>query len=213
MRLRWAPVAFLPAPSQSSWSYSAICSRRNCSWYSPRHADALEAAVGDDDAVPLAAGDLGGQDLAAFPRQVFLGGDEQLGVGIELHELAGELLQQMVGHDIHRLLDQPGLFHLHAGGGHRVGLAGPDGVGQQRVAAAHAAPDGVFLMRPERDRLVHAGEVEVRAVEQPGPQIVVGVVVEPHQPLGAVGVGEHPGAEALLDRASASPWPPASPPG
>ena len=30
-----------------------------------RHADPLEAAVGDDDAVPLAAGDLGGQELAA----------------------------------------------------------------------------------------------------------------------------------------------------
>ena len=42
----------------------------------PRHADPLEAAVGDDDAVPLAAGDLGGQLLAAVARQVFLGGDE-----------------------------------------------------------------------------------------------------------------------------------------
>ena len=49
-------------------------------------------------------------------------------------------------------------------------------------------------------RLVHAGEVEVRAVEQPRPQVVVGVVVEPHQPLGAVGIGEHPGAEPLLDQ-------------
>ena len=155
--------------------------------------------MGDDDAVPLAAGDLGGQELAAVPREVLLGGDQQLGVGVELHELAGELLQHVVGHDVHRLLDQAGLLHLHAGGGHREGLAGPDGVGQQRVAGAHAAPDGVLLVRPQRDRLVHAGEVEVRAVEQAGPQVVVGVVVEPHQPLGAFGVGEHPGAELLLD--------------
>ena len=164
-----------------------------------RHADPLEAAVGDDDAVPVAAGDLGGQELAAIPGQVLLGGDQQPGVGVELHELAGELLQQVVGDDVHRLLDEPGLLHLHAGGGHREGLAGPDGVGQQRVAAAHAAPDGVLLVRPEPDRLVHAGEVEVRAVEQAGAQVVVGVVVEPHQPLGAVGVGEDPGAEPLLD--------------
>ena len=69
-----------------------------------------------------------------------------------------------------------------------------DDVGQQRVAAAHAPPDRILLVRSQRDRLVHAGEVEVRAVEQPGPQVVVGVVVEPHQPLGAVGVGEDPGA-------------------
>ena len=94
-----------------------------------RHADPLEAAVGDDDAVPLAAGDLGGQELAAVPRQIFLGGDEQLGIGIELHELAGELLQQVVGDDVHRLLDEAGLLHLHAGGGHRERLAGADDVG------------------------------------------------------------------------------------
>ena len=49
------------------------------------------------------------------------------------------------------------------------------------------------------DGLVHAGEVEVRAVEQAGTQIVVGVVVEPHEPLGAFGIGEHPGAETFLD--------------
>ena len=41
-----------------------------------RHADPLEAAVGDDDAVPLTAGDFGGQEFAAVPRQIFLGGDE-----------------------------------------------------------------------------------------------------------------------------------------
>ena len=103
--------------------------------------------VGDDDAVPLAAGDLGGQELAAVAGQVLLGGDQQLGVGVELHELAGELLQHVVGHDVHRLLDEPGLLHLHAGGGHGEGLAGADGVGEQRVAAAHAAPDGVLLVR------------------------------------------------------------------
>ena len=104
-------------------------------------------AVRDDDAVPLAAGDLGGEELAAVAGQVLLGGDQQLGVGVELHELAGELLQHVVGHDVHRLLDEPGLLHLHAGGGHREGLPGADRVGQQRVAAAHAAPDGVLLVR------------------------------------------------------------------
>ena len=155
--------------------------------------------MGDDDAVPLAAGDLGGQELAAVAGQIFLGGDQQPGIGVKLHELAGELLQQVVGDHVHRLLDEAGLLHLHAGGGHREGLAGADGVGQQRVAGTHAAPDGVVLVGPQLDSLVHAGEVEVRAVEQAGPQIVVGVVVKPHQPLGAFGIGEHPGAEPLLD--------------
>ena len=40
---------------------------------------------------------------------------EQPRVGIELHELAGELLQHVIGHDIQRLGDEPGLLHLHAG--------------------------------------------------------------------------------------------------
>ena len=39
----------------------------------PRHADALEAAVCCDDAVPLAGGDLGGQELAAFFGEVLPG--------------------------------------------------------------------------------------------------------------------------------------------
>ena len=69
-----------------------------------RHADPLERGMGDDDAVPIAAGDFGGQEFAAVAAQIFLGGDEQPGVGVELHELAGKLLQQVVGHDIHRLL-------------------------------------------------------------------------------------------------------------
>ena len=49
------------------------------------------------------AGDLGGQQLAALLGEVLLGGDQQLGVGVELLELAGELLQQVVGDDDHRL--------------------------------------------------------------------------------------------------------------
>ena len=32
-----------------------------------------------------------------------------------------------------------------------------------------------------------------------GPQVVVGVVVDPHEPLGALGIGEDPGPEPLLD--------------
>ena len=59
--------------------------------------------MGDDDAVPFAAGDLGGQKLAPVARQILLGGNEQLGIGIELHEFAGELFQQVVGHHVHRL--------------------------------------------------------------------------------------------------------------
>ena len=139
------------------------------------------------------------KNLAAVAGQVFLGGNEQLGIGIKLHELAGELLQQVVGDHIHRLLDESGLLHLHAGGGHREGLAGSDDVGQERVAGTHATPYGVVLVWPELDILVHAREIEVRTVKQAGPEIVVGVVVQPHEPFRAVRIAEDPRAETLLD--------------
>jgi hypothetical protein len=58
---------------------------------------------------------------------------------------------------------------------------------------------GIFLVGPELDCLIHAGQGEVGTVEPAEPQIVVGVVVEPHEALRAVGVCEDPGAEPLLD--------------
>jgi hypothetical protein len=48
-----------------------------------RHADSLEAAVGHDNAVPFAAGDFGGEKFPAVTCQILLGGDQQLGVGVE----------------------------------------------------------------------------------------------------------------------------------
>ena len=107
--------------------------------------------MGHDDAVPLARGDLGGQELAFLLGQILLAGDQQLGVGVELIELTGELLQHVVGHDIERLADQPGLLHLHAGGDHLKGLARTDGVGQQGVVArsspARRHPSGAGAAR------------------------------------------------------------------
>jgi hypothetical protein len=41
----------------------------------------------------------------------------------------------------------------------------PFQMGQQRVAAAHTAPDGILLVLPERKGLVHTGEVEMGAVK------------------------------------------------
>ncbi len=164
-----------------------------------RHANPLEAAVGDDDAVPVVTCNLGSEHLAAVAGQIFLRGDEQLGVGIKVHELAGELLKQVVRDHVHRLFDEAGLLHLHAGGRHRERLTGADNVSQQRIARTHAAPDRIILMRSQADVLVHAGIVEVPAVEQAGPQVVVRVVIEPHESLGALRVGEDPGPESFFN--------------
>ena len=115
-----------------------------------------------------------------------------LALGYELHELAAKLFQHVIGHDIEGFGDEPGLLHLHARCGHFVGLASANRVGEQGVAAAHDAPDGGFLVGLECDRLAHAGKGEVRAVKGAQAQVVVGVVVEPDEAFGAVGIGEEP---------------------
>jgi len=79
-------------------------------------------------------------------------------------------------------------------------LPAPHAVGQQGVPAGHPAPYGVHLVLAEGDAVGHAREGEVRAIELAEAEVVVGVVIPPHEPLGAVGVGEHPAAELLLDQ-------------
>src|SRR5712691_8869801 len=64
-------------------------------------------------------------------------------------------------------LRSPGLLHLHARSRHYVGLARAHGMGQQSIPTAHAPPHGVFLMRIQRNGLVHPRKIQVRTVEAP----------------------------------------------
>src|SRR5438046_429989 len=106
----------------------------------------------------------------------------------------------MIGNHVHGLFDKSCLLHFHAGGRHRESLARTDDMAKQRISAAHAPPYGVLLVWSKLNGLVHAGEIEVRAVEQAGTQIVVRVVVNPYEALSAFRVREYPGAEAFLDK-------------
>ena len=71
-----------------------------------RHSDPLEAAVVTTmpSHSPLAI--LAVRNLRRSLVKSYLAGDEQFRVGIKLHELAGELFQEVIGHDVHRLLEQ-----------------------------------------------------------------------------------------------------------
>jgi hypothetical protein len=51
------------------------------------------------------------------------------------------------------------LTDLHAGCSHGKGLPGAYRVGKKCTTGTHASPYGVFLVGPELNRLVHAGEV------------------------------------------------------
>ncbi len=107
-----------------------------------------------------------------------------------MQELPGELLKEVIGYYIKRLFYKPGLFHLHAGRSHQRRLAGSDAMRQQGIAVTHSSPHGVFLVLAQRECLAHARKFQVGAIKQPWAKVVVGVVINPHQPLGAVGIAE-----------------------
>src|SRR6516164_5117150 len=103
--------------------------------------------------IPFAACYFGGKELSPVAGQVIFRGDKQLHIGINLLEFSGELLKEMVGEDVHWLLDEPCLLKLHSCGCHAGGLAGPNHVCQECVAATHATPNRVLLMLAEFEHL------------------------------------------------------------
>jgi hypothetical protein len=96
--------------------------------------DPLEARVSEHDRVPGAGCAPGDELLAARGRRVFAGGDEHARARVELEQLAGELVEHVVGHDERRLLDETEATLLHRRHDHGRRLAGADGVREQRVA-------------------------------------------------------------------------------
>ena len=119
-----------------------------------------------DDGIPIAGRDAGEQLLAVFLFKVLLGGGQNVGAGVELHEVFRPLPDQMVRHDQHGLLGEPHPAHFHDAGDHRERLASADDVIQQGRARLDHAPHGIGLVRPQRDDVVadFAGERQVRAV-------------------------------------------------
>lgn len=71
-----------------------------------------------DDGIPVARSDLGRQALASFLGGIFLAGDEELGVGVDLLEFPRELFQDVVGNCDQALVPQTRLLHFHRSRGH-----------------------------------------------------------------------------------------------
>lgn len=95
----------------------------------------------------------------------------------------------MIGDHIERFGDQAGLPHFHAGGRRNKGLARAHGMGEQRIAAAHDTPDGIFLIWSQRDVRAHAGKGEVGAIETAQPDVVIEIIIEAYQALGTIRIG------------------------
>ena len=133
------------------------------------------------DGVVIAGGYPGTELLAVRSLEVFAGCDEDVGAGVEAEEFICPLERQMVGDDEHALLAEPEALALHGGGSHLEGLAGPDLVGEQGVAAVEHVCNRAELVGAEGNVRVHASERDVGAVVFPGTVGVEELVIAGHK--------------------------------
>ena len=168
------------------------------------HGDEPEGAVGDDDRVPARGCGAGQEAGALVLREVGLVGDQDAGGRVELQELARRLGEAVAGHDEHGLGDQAEPLLLHDGGGHREGFAGADGMGHVGAAGGDDAPDDALLVLVEPDDVAGTGQRQVAAAEMARHQVVETVIVQPGEPIGAIGVVQTHCENAVLILASFS---------
>ncbi|OAJ66098.1 hypothetical protein A0123_03225 [Gluconobacter cerinus] len=159
----------------------------------------LEGIMRDDDRVPLTRGRTGEKALALRLHEVRLVRHQDLRGRVEHQELAGHLRQTMSRHHHHGLRDQAETALLHDRRAHREGFPRPHGMGHVSVARGNDAPDHPLLVGTQLDRGAGPGQQQMRAVKGAGDEVVVGVVIQPHQTLGALWILPHPGLEGRLD--------------
>ena len=164
-----------------------------------RHRNEAERRMGDDHRVPVRRRRARQEPRALLLHEVGFVGDQDAGGRIELQEFARDLRQAVAGHDQHRLVDQAEPLLLHDRAGDGVGFAGADGVRDVGRAGGDDAPDHPLLVLVEADDAAGAGQGQMPSVEMARHEIVEAVVVDPGQPVGAVGIGPDPGGERVLD--------------
>ena len=153
----------------------------------------------DDDRIPIARRRPRQEPLSLFLHEVRVVGDQDARGRIKHQELARNLREAMVGHRDHRLVGQAEAALLHHGGTQAEGFARPDRMGDIGRTRSDDPPDDALLVIAHPDRGRCARQLQMLAVEAPGHEIVVGVVVNAHEPVGAFAVLPDPGLESRLD--------------
>ena len=162
------------------------------------HRDALERGPGHDDRVPV-SGRAAGDELAApAGLEVVALGDQDLGLGVELEELAAELLEHVVGHDDGGLAGQVQAAQFHRAHGHLGGFPGADLVEQADGGLVDDPGDGGDLVRAGFEAHGQAGQGQLGVVVVAEHDVVEQPVVGVRQLRGPGGVfpgplGEPPG--------------------
>jgi hypothetical protein len=164
------------------------------------HGDALEDGLGHDHRVPVPGRDPGGERVPAEGLQVVVPCCQHADLGVELEELALELLQHVVGDHDGRLGGQAEAAQLHRAHRHLGGLARPDIVGEQDGRLVDDPRDSGELVRvhpvpePRRQARQRWPGAVVRAQHQAVEPLVVGA----DQVRGPFGILPEPFAEPAV---------------
>ena len=124
----------------------------------------LELFVVQDDRIVITMLHTLEKGLLLLRAEIVVACDEKLCARIQATELFGKRTREVFRHDHDAFMGKPHALGFHEGSCHLEGLAGADAVREERVAAVEDAGNGVFLVRLQRDRGVHARERQMRTV-------------------------------------------------
>ena len=142
------------------------------------HGDLFKLAVPNDDRIVVAGGNAPAELLAVLGLEVLLGGDKNVGGGIELEVFARPLLRQVIGDHNQAFLTQAQPLALLGRRYHLEGLPSPNYMRKQGVAAVEDMGNGIDLMRPQRDLRIDSHEIQVAAVILAGANAVELLVIQ-----------------------------------
>ncbi|KPH87828.1 hypothetical protein GLUCOINTEAF2_0204067 [Komagataeibacter intermedius AF2] len=162
--------------------------------------DEPECVMRDDDRIPVSGRSPGKEPLALCLHEVRLVSDKDPRGRVEHEEFAGHLGEAVTGNGDHRLADQAKPLLLHDGRNHREGLSRTDRVRDIRAARGDDPPDHPFLVGAQADCGACTGQAQMGAIERTCHEVVVGVVIQPDQPLGPIAILPDPCLERTPDR-------------
>ena len=155
--------------------------------------------MGDDDAVPGGCRGAGQKSVALVLGEIGFVGDQDSGVRDRGSGIRGSLARGNGRERHYGFGDEAKALLFHDRGGNAEGLAGADGMRDISGAGADDAPDHALLVCVEFDDAGWRRQLQMASVEMAGDEIVELVVVDPGEPVGAVGVGPDPTLEGVLD--------------
>ena len=163
------------------------------------HINLGKRAMRHYDGIPVAGGDAAEKPLTVLFGEVGFIGYEDIRAGIERVELIAPLVQKMVRHDHHRLVDKTHALGFHDGSDAGHCFACPHHMVKEGRTFLNGSPDRIFLMRSKLDFRGRTDQRHMRAVIGRGNVRVESLIIELGQSFAPVVIHPYPVKKSLLD--------------